>query len=301
MATRREFVSRAAGAAAIAALPTAWLGVLQAQQLLPSRTIPGTDESLPIIGLGGSRLFETGDVAGSTELIKLFYDSGGRYVDCRGDSRFVVAEVAKALNATDSMFLGTYFHEAEEAVMRENIQRVLAITGNSRLDLIHAWTEWAVPNWDLLRQWKEEGLTKYIGVSRHRPRYYDDMMALMETGTVDILQVNYSALEREAENRVLPMAEDRGVGVVINRPFMNGDYFRLVRGHDLPAWAAEFDCQSWAQFSLKFILSHPAVNCVLTETSNPEHAIDNIGAGFGRLPDPETRERIAAHLRSLQA
>ena len=95
------------------------------------------------------------------------------------------------------------------------------------------------------------------------------------------------------------MAQDLGVGVVINRPFMNGDYFRLVRGHELPDWAAEFNCHSWAQFSLKFILSHPAVNCVLTETSNPDHATDNLGAGFGLLPDAETRERIFAHLKSL--
>ena len=299
MTTRRQFVRQVAGATAISALPVAWSGVLHAQEMLPSRTIPGTDDSLPIIGLGGSRLFEESDMAGSMELIGLFHDRGGRYVDCRGPSRFVVAEVAKAMDAADSLFLGAYFHEEEEAVMRGNIQRMLTITGKEQLDLIHAWTEWAVPNWELLQQWKEEGLTKYIGVSRHRPQYYDDMMALMETGTVDILQVNYSALEREAEDRVLPMAEERGVGVIINRPFMNGDYFRLVRGHELPEWAAEFDCHSWAQFSLKFILSHPAVNCVLTETSNPEHAIDNIGAGFGLLPDAETRDRIFAHLQSL--
>lgn len=300
MTNRREFVRTAAGAATICSVPMTWSSVLRAQDTLPSRRIPGTDDSLPVIGLGGSRLFEEGDVAGSTELIRLFYERGGRYVDCRGQSRFVVADVAKTLEAADTLFLGAYFHEAGESVMRRNIQRMLDITGKKQLDLIHAWTEWAVPNWALLRQWKEEGLTKYIGVSRHRPRYYDDMMALMETGTVDILQVNYSALEREAEDRMLPMAQDRGVGVVINRPFMNGDYFRLVRGHDLPDWAADFDCHSWAQFSLKFILSHPAVNCVLTETSNPEHAIDNIGAGFGRLPDAETRERISAHLQSLR-
>ena len=299
MNTRREFLGQAAGAAVTAALPLAWSDVLLAQESLPTRPIPGTEDALPIIGLGGSRLFEESDMVGSMELIRLFYERGGRYVDCRGISRFVVAEVSKALNASSSLFLGSYFHEEDEPVMRQNIRRMLEITGKEQLDLIHAWTEWAAPNWAMLRQWKEEGLTKYIGVSRHRPEYYDDMMALMETDTVDILQVNYSALEREAEEQILPMAQERGVGVVINRPFMNGDYFRLVRGHELPEWASEFNCSSWAQFSLKFILSHPAVNCVLTETSNPDHAIDNIGAGFGLLPDTETRERIFAHLKSL--
>ncbi len=299
MTTRREFLQTSSTVTMAASLPAGWAGLAFGQETLPTRPLPGTDDELPIVGLGGSRLFEESDMVGSMQLIRLFYERGGRYIDCRGLSRFVVAEVAKAMGAANELFLGTYFHNEDEPVMRENIQRLLTITGKERLDLIHAWTEWAVPNWDLLRQWKDEGLTKYIGVSRHRPEYYADMMALMETGTVDILQVNYSALEREAEERILPMAQDLGVGVVINRPFMNGDYFRLVRGHELPDWAAEFNCHSWAQFSLKFILSHPAVNCVLTETSNPDHATDNLGAGFGLLPDTETRERIFAHLKSL--
>ena len=122
----------------------------------------------------------------------------------------------------------------------------------------------------------------------------------MDTGTVDIVQVNYSALEREAEERILPMAMDKGIAVTINRPFLNGDYFGLVSGHELPEWAAEFDCETW-QLSLKYILSHPAVTCVITDTSNPDHARDNINAGFGRMPDADERERIASHLNALAA
>ena len=125
------------------------------------------------------------------------------------------------------------------------------------------------------------------------------MLELMQTGTVDVLQVNYSPLETAAERKVLPMALDRGVAVTINRPFINGEYFVRVRGRELPAWVTEFDCRSWAQLSLKFILSHPAVTCVLTETANPEHALDNIGAGFGALPDAAARQRIVEYLRDL--
>jgi aryl-alcohol dehydrogenase-like predicted oxidoreductase len=125
------------------------------------------------------------------------------------------------------------------------------------------------------------------------------MMKMMETGTVDFLQVNYSPLETEADQQVLPMALDKGVAVTINRPFINGEFFSRVRGHELPEWAAEFDCDSWAQFSLKFILSNPAVTCVLTETANPKHALDNIGAGFGRLPDEKTRQRMVQYLNNL--
>ena len=300
MVTRRDFLMNAGAGAAALAAPVRWTDVALAQEMLPTRLIPGTADELPIIGLGNSQAFRDSDMVASMNLVRLFHERGGRYVDCAGVSRFVVAEVVKALDGGDSLFLGTYFMDEDESVMRENVQRLLEITGKDQLDLVHAYPEFAVPNWDMLRRWKDEGLTKYIGVSRHNQRYYDDMMGLMETGTVDFLQVNYSPLEREAEERILPMAMDLGVAVNINRPFINGDYFKLVSGHELPAWAAEFNAVSWAQFALKFILSHPAVNCVLTETANPDHAIDNIGAGFGRMPDEETRERIFAHLKSLQ-
>ena len=125
------------------------------------------------------------------------------------------------------------------------------------------------------------------------------MIELMKTGTLDVLQVNYSMLEPEAAERVLPTALDQGVAVTINRPFINGRYFSVVSGKTLPEWASEFDCESWAQFSLKYILSHPAVSCVLTETENPKHAIDNLRAGLGRLPDEKMRQRMREHLLSL--
>lgn len=236
---------------------------------------------------------------GSTALIKLFHEHGGAFIDCSGGSRFVVANVARALKINDDLFLGTYFSDEDETAMRENITRLLEITGKQQLDLAHSYPEFAEPNWQMFRQWKNEGLAKYIGVARHRSSYYETMMNMMETGTVDFLQVNYSPLETAADQQVLPMALDKGVAVTINRPFMNGEFFSRVRGHPLPAWAAEFDCQSWAQFSLKFILSNPAVTCVLTETANPKHALDNIGAGFGQLPDQKTRQRMVQHLNNL--
>ena len=121
----------------------------------------------------------------------------------------------------------------------------------------------------------------------------------METGDVDILQVNYSLLETEAEERILPMAQDLGVAVTINRPFINGRFFDVVHGKALPPWAADFDCESWAQFSLKFILSHPAVTCVLTETANPKHAVDNLSAGLGRLPDAGEGKRMQAYFKEI--
>jgi diketogulonate reductase-like aldo/keto reductase len=299
MHDRRSFIKRASFAASLMAAPASWLVAAADQQTLPRRAIPGTSDSLPVIGLGNSNAFRRGDVSGSTALIKLFHQHGGAYIDCTGDSRFVVASVADSLGIAKDLFLGTYFAGDDEATMRQDISRLLAMTGKKQLDLAHSYPEFGEPNWDLFRKWKYEGLTKYIGVARHHESYYDTMMKMMATGTVDFLQVNFSPLESAAGKQVLPMALDKGVAVSINRPFINGDFFKLVRGHELPEWAAEFDCTSWAQFSLKYILSNPAVTCVLTETANPKHALDNIGAGFGRLPDEKTRQRMVQHLKSL--
>jgi diketogulonate reductase-like aldo/keto reductase len=124
-------------------------------------------------------------------------------------------------------------------------------------------------------------------------------MNLMREGVVDFIQINYSMMEPEAADEILPLARDLGIAVVINRPFMNGDYFAMAKGHELPGWAADFDCESWAQFSLKYIVSHPVVNCVLTETSNPEHVVDNLNAGFGILPDENTRKKMREYFLGL--
>jgi diketogulonate reductase-like aldo/keto reductase len=299
MTNRRAFLRKTATMTSLLALPLSWSQGLMALQKLPRRPIPGTSESLPVIGLGNSNAFRQNDMPASTALIKLFHENGGAYVDCQGESRFVVANVASALDIESDLFLGTYFSGEDERAMRKNIQRLLDITGKKKLDLVHAYPEFADPHWYLFRKWKEEGLTKYIGVARHHKSHYETMMKMMDTGTVDFLQVNYSPLETDAEKKILPMAMDKGVAVTINRPFINGAFFSHVRGHKLPAWAAEFDCDSWAQFSLKYILSNPAVTCVLTETANPKHALDNIGAGFGPMPDEKTRQRMVQYLKDL--
>lgn len=295
---RREFLCTAGLCAAAGAAAT-WSPTARSAEPLPRRPIPGTADTLAVVGMGNSNAFRQNDLATSIELLRLFDAHGGSYVDCSGGSRFVVAEAARSLGISGGLFIGSYFSDPAEAAIREEAGRLLELTGKERLDLMHSYPEFAIPNWGRFEKWKEEGLTRYIGVARHQSSYYDGMVELMETGTVDFLQVNYSPLETEADRRVLPTAMDRGVAVTINRPFINGQYFAHVRGRQLPAWAAEFDCESWAQFSLKFILSHPAVTCVLTETANPAHLLDNLGGGTGRLPDPATRKRMAELLQSL--
>lgn len=299
MTNRREFLTALGLGAAALAAPLPWSAIASAQAKLPRRPIPGTGDTLPVIGLGNARVFADGDLPASRELIDVFHRGGGAYIDCLYDLRFVVAEAIGDLEAGDDMFIAPYCMEEDEAGLHGSIQRILDLSGKKQVDLAHAWPEFAVPNWDTLRKLKDDGLARYVGISRNNSKYFDDMMKVMETETVDFVQVNYSPLEREAEQRILPMAQDTGVAVNVNRAFLNGDYFGMVSGRELPAWAAEFDCKSWAQFALKFILSHPAVTCVIAETSNPEHAIDNMGAGFGAMPDEATRERIASYLQSL--
>lgn len=296
MTDRREFIQSAGAAALLSVLPAAQAA---ARMALPARLIPGTDEALPIIGMGNSNAFRQGDKDASWKVIRIFQEHGSKYIDVGGPSRFIVADIVREHALTDSVFLGSYFSGENDQQSFDEAKRLVQMTGKPSLDLMHNYPEDAVPYWDTFRRWKDEGLTRYIGIARHRSEYYDIMMGLMETGTVDFLQVNYSLLETEAEERILPLAMDKGVAVTINRPFINGRYFDIVRGRELPAWAADFDCESWAQFSLKFILSHPAVNCVLTETANPKHAEDNLGAGRGRMPDKNERQKMLAHMRSI--
>ena len=296
MGARREFI-KSAGALALAGCTAPM--ALAASKLLPTRPIPGTDQRLPVVGLGNSNAFKQGDSERSGQLLRTFFDYGGGYIDCRGDSAFLVATLARTLGGNDLAFLGSYFSAGRAEESRVAAQRLRAIRGRKTLDLMHTVPEDGVPNWDVLRGWKDEGLTQYIGLARHESRYYDAMMRVMATDTMDFLQVNLSPLETEAEDRILPMAMDKGVAVTINRPFINGRYFSIVKGRSLPAWAVEFDCTSWAQFSIKYILSHPAVTCVLTETANPRHAVDNIGGGFGRLPSAKTRVKMRQLVQSF--
>ena len=289
MIDRRGFLRQTGAASLAAILPGA---TFAAAHKLSSRRIPGTDERLAVVGLGNSQAFRNGDSEVAKRLLETFFQRGGSYVDCVGDGANLVASLASTLGFRDSAFLGSYFSGEFSGQSEAGAQRLRAIRGGRPLDLIHTYPEDGVPHWDEFRRWKDEGITRYIGLARHNVRYYDAMMKVMQSGTMDFLQVNLSPLETEAEERILPMAKDKGVAVSINRPFINGRYFSIVKGRQLPAWAVDFDCTSWAQFSIKYILSHPAVTCVLTETANPGHLLDNLGGGMGRLPDQKTRRRM---------
>jgi len=295
MTNRREFLQATGGMAL-----TSMIAPAIASRRLPTRLIPGTDEQMAIVGLGNSRAFINGDVETSTSLLDTFLDHGGTYIDVSGQSRTTVGNIIRERNAQDRTLLGNYLEAQDYAGLQEEIAALQKIQGDGPLDLSMARGVSELANRaDEFRQLKSDGLVRYVGIGRPNKRFYPGIMQLMEDGVVDFVQVNYSMVEPEAADELLPMAMDKGVAVVINRPFINGEYFSLVRGKQLPDWAAEFDCESWAQFSLKYILSHPAVNCVITETTNPKHVLDNLGAGFGALPDEPTRIKMRKFLLEI--
>jgi aryl-alcohol dehydrogenase-like predicted oxidoreductase len=180
--------------------------------------------------------------------------------------------------------------------MEESFRRLRV----KRIDLmqIHNLVDWRA-HLNTLREWQKQGRIRYLGVTHYTASAYDQLARVLETEELDFVQLNYSIVEREAEQRLLPLAIDRGVAVLVNRPFAQAQLFSKVRGKPLPAFAAEIGCASWAQFFLKFVVSHPAVTCAIPATSKVQHLIDNMQAGMGRLPAAEIRQRMAKYVADL--
>jgi diketogulonate reductase-like aldo/keto reductase len=266
------------------------------------RPIPSSGEAIPAIGLGTWRTFDVGgspaERAPLEEVLQRFVALGGQVVDSSpmyGAAESVLGDLGAALAVTDRLFLATKVwtsgREAGIAQMEQSFQRLRV----RRLDLmqVHNLLDWRT-HLRALRAWKQAGRIRYLGVTHYTASAYDELERVLRSEPLDFVQVNYSLGEREAERRILPLARERGIAVLVNRPFSEGGLFRRVRGQALPAWAAEVGCTSWAQIFLKWILAHPAVTCVIPATSRPQHVLDNMTAGTGALPDAATRDRMAA-------
>ena len=266
------------------------------------RPIPSSGEKIPAVGLGTWRTFDVGASATARaplkEVLQRFAELGGRVVDSSpmyGAAESVVGDLATDLAITDKLFLATKVwtsgRDSGVAQMEQSLRRLRT----QRLDLmqIHNLLDWRT-HLRTLREWKAAGRVRYVGVTHYTSSAYDELERVLRGEPLDFVQINYSLGEREAERRILPLARDRGVAVLANRPFSEGGLFQRVRGRALPEWATALDCESWAQFFLKWILAHSAVTCVIPATSRPEHLVDNMKAGTGNLPDAATRERMAA-------
>jgi diketogulonate reductase-like aldo/keto reductase len=265
------------------------------------RAIPASKETLPVIGLGTWQTFDVGAGAAREPLrrvLQRFVELGGRVVDSSpmyGRAESVVGDLAAELGLRDKLFVATKVwtsgREAGIAQMEESVRRLRA----GRLDLmqVHNLVDWRT-HLRTLGEWKRAGRVRYVGVTHYTAGAYGELEQVMKSEPLDFVQLNYSLLEREAERRLLPLAADRGIAVLVNRPFAEGGLFRRVHGQTLPPWAAEIGCRSWATLFLKWIVGHPAVTCVIPATSRPEHLEDNMQAATGPVPDAAMRDRIAA-------
>jgi len=300
--TRRVFL----GAGAVI-LGRAWMPAESAGSAILERPIPKTGERLPAVGLGTWQVF---DVAGNPaemeqarDTLRIFAERGGRVIDSSpmyGSSEAVTGQLAAELGVQARLFVATkVWTSGKQAGIRqmEDSMKKLRV---ERLDLIqvHNLVD-ASTHLATLRDWKASGRVRYLGVTHYHAGAHADLERVIARGDIDVVQVNYSLVEPEAERRLLRVAADTRTAVIVNRPFAEGALFRRTKGQALPEWVKDIGCESWAQFSLKWILAEGAVTCVIPGTRNPAHAADNLGATAGPLPDPAMRAKMTAHFASL--
>ncbi|MPY71259.1 MAG: aldo/keto reductase [Alphaproteobacteria bacterium] len=305
--TRAQFLRLCAAAGGMALLPARLSAAADAGRM-STRPIPSTGEALPVVGVGTWQVFDVGPTeeerAPLRDVLRLLFDAGGAMIDSSpmyGPAESVVGDLLAALDARDRAFLATKVwtdgRERGIAQMRQSMSRFRA----DAIDLmqVHNLVDWRT-HLKTLAEWKEAGTVRYTGITHYTESAFGDLARIMETERIDFVQLPYSIGVRGAEDRLLPLAAERGIAVIVNRPYEGGAVFRAARrGRSLPPWTAEFDCASWGQFFLKYILSHPAVTCVIPGTGRIDHLRDNIAAGMGRLPDGNQRRRMAGYFSEL--
>lgn len=272
-----------------------------------AKPIPASGEALPVIGVGTWQRFDVrGDAAARAplrEVLKTFSQAGGRVVDSSpmyGAAESVVGELAAELGLRDQLFMATKvwtsgrdegIRQMENSFKRMRVERMDLLQVHNLVDVqTHTQT---------LKDWKAKQRVRYIGITHYTASAYNEVERWLKTGQYDFLQINYSLGEKEAERRLLPLARERNVAVIANRPFAEGALFRRVKGKPLPPWAGELGIQSWAQYFLKWIVAHPAITCAIPGTGKPEHMKDNLAAGAGLLPDEAARKRMADYFSGL--
>jgi diketogulonate reductase-like aldo/keto reductase len=303
--SRRRLLHSLASSAAAALY---WPRVASAQRNpILTRPIPSTGEALPVVGLGSWITFNVGDdiVArdACAEVMRAFFGAGGRLIDSSpmyGSSQQVIGYGLNKLNGPSSVF------SADKVWISSGTRGPAQIEASRR--------SWGIPRFDLLQvhnllSWEEHlrtllsmkaaGQLRYVGITTSEGRRHRDVEQIMRSRPLDFVQVTYNILDREVEDRILPLAQDRGIGVIINRPFREGALIKKLERHPLPGWAAEIDCVSWAEFILKFIVSHPAITCAIPATTRVDHVQENMRAARGPLPDQSMRARMIAYVEKL--
>ncbi len=305
--SRRSLIGSAAALGTLAALPAARATAPLLAKPIGAKLAGGENEMLPVIGLGSWITFNVGrDAEGrarSTEVMRKFFQLGGRAIDSSpmyGSAQSVIGEALKALGEPKALYSATKVWIADGPAGPKQIEESRRLWGVPRFDLLQvhnllAWQE----HLPVLLEMKAAGRVRYVGITTSEGRRHDEMEQIMRSQPLDFVQLTYSLRDRRAEQRLLPLAQERGIAVIANRPFEQGSLLRQLQRHPLPPWAGEWQCTSWAQLALKFVISHPAVTCAIPATTRVDHVRENLGTARGPLPDAAMRRRAAAHLDGL--
>lgn len=271
------------------------------------RAIPKSGERIPVIGMGTWITFDIGSDVEALEtrqqVLQAFFDGGGALVDSSpmyGSAEWVLGRLLKSTRNAARLFAATKVWTWGKLLGVRQMERSRELWGVPRFDLmqVHNLLDWEA-HLETLQAMKAAGQIRYIGITTSHGRRHAEMESIMQQQAIDFVQFTYNIDDREAEQRLLPLAAERKLAVIINRPFQHGNLFPAVQNKPLPEWAREFDCQNWAQFFLKWIVSHPAVTCAIPATSRVAHMRENMGAGFGRLPNAEMRQRMQRYFAGL--
>jgi diketogulonate reductase-like aldo/keto reductase len=307
--TRRDALRLLGAAGVIAAVRPARCQIASSgPSPILTRPIPSSGERLPLVGLGSWVTFNVGDDIPArdscAEVMRAFFRRGGRLIDSSpmyGSSQETIGYALKKLGQAPPLFAADkVWTSAGEEGSAKQIEESRRHWGVRRFDLlqVHNLVSWE-EHLPRLFAMKASGRLRYVGVTTSEGRRHAEIERILRTRPIDFVQVTYNVLDREVERSILPLARERGIGVIVNRPFRRGELIQRVARSPLPPWAAEIDCTSWAQVLLKFIVSHPAVTCAIPATSRVDHVLENVGASYGRLPDEAFRGRIVSHIERL--
>jgi len=299
--TRREFLGLLSGSAL-----SVVSGGTRAQRSMPARAIPRTGEMLPIIGLGSTKpvtaIAEDGPERVAA-VLRALVEHGGKVVDTWPRNEGNDGAFGRILSEPDlrgRLFVTINIDQVGKQAGTEQFERTLALYNRDSIDLVNVGSLIDLDvHWPSLEAWKDTGQARYIGVTAAQSNLYDRLESFLQRETPDFVEINYSVTERESEQRLLPMLADRGIAVLISRPFMNGAYFERLENQPLPEWTADFECRSWAQFSLQYILANQHITCVLTETTNPVHMAENALTAFQPVPDATARRRMRTFIDAV--
>ena len=302
--TRRDLIRLGAGAGALS-MTGSWGALLAGQQEVIRTTIPSTGQKVPSVGIGTVNFRgdpSSGAMAPLKETLQLFHEMGGEVLDTSpnyGNSEEVLGRLLADMQIRDEVFMATKVDREDPDEGIERMEGSFRRLGG-KIDLMQVHNlRGTDAELKTMMAWKEQGRFRYIGVTTHRGSQHAEMEQVMRKYPLDFIQVNYSMADRDAEQRVLPLARDKGIAVLVNRPFGKGRLFDAVRGRELPGWAAEIDAASWGQVFLKYVISHPAATLPIPGTTKPHHARDNMGAMVGALPDAGLRGQMESFMESV--